>query len=434
MKRYTIILFMLFAFIVFAKPAYAQSKVLTEAAPAAGGFSAARLGRLDSAMKAWVDQKWVNGSAVLIARHGKIVFYKAHGYNDAATKTPLDKNGIFRIASQTKAITVTAVMMLWEEGKFSLDDPVSKFIPSFANEKVLASFNAKDTTYTTVAAKRPVTIRDLLTHTSGIGYPAIGTPAENAIYAKAYLTGGVGTKGQTLADAMTRLGSMPLFFQPGTSWKYGLNMDVLGYLVEKWSGMSLEDFFEKRICQPLGMKDTWFNLPAEKGPRLVNFFMGDSTGTIKKTPSTFGGALDMNYPLQKTSYFSGGGGLVSTLHDYAILLQMFLNNGEYNGVRILARNTVRMMTTNQIGDLHPNLGENAASNKFGFGFFVISEDGSKLTPSQAGTYAWGGVFSTSYWVDPKEDMIVLAYEQMWGPYVANTAKAFKPLVYAAIND
>jgi CubicO group peptidase (beta-lactamase class C family) len=325
-------------------------------------------------------------------------------------------------------------MMLWEKGKFSLDDPISKFIPSFANEKVLASFNPKDTTYTTVPAARQITIRDLLTHTSGLGYPAIGTPAENALYAKANLSGGVGTKGQTLADAMSRLGSMPLFFQPGTQWKYGLNMDLLGCLIEKWSGMSLEEFFIKRIFNPLGMNDTYFNLPASKGSRLVNFFQGDSTYTIKKQPAVFNGALDMNYPLQKTDYFSGGGGLVSTLHDYAILLQMFLNNGEYNGVRLLARNTVRMITMNQIGDLHPNIGDNAANNKFGFGFFIISKDGSRFSPSQEGTYSWGGVFSTSYWVDPKEDMIVLAYEQMWGPYVVNTAKAFKPLVYAAIND
>ncbi|HZY40129.1 MAG TPA: serine hydrolase domain-containing protein [Mucilaginibacter sp.] len=434
MNRYAIAALMLFAFIVCANLAHPQSKVLTEAAPAAGGFSAARLARLDSGMNAWVKQKWVNGSAVLIARHGKIVFYKAHGYNDMDTKAPLEKNGIFRIASQTKAVTVTAVMMLWEEGKFSLDDPVSKFIPSFAHETVLASFNPKDTTYTTVPANRLITIRDLLTHTSGLGYPAIGTPTENALYAKANLTGGVGTKGQTLADAMDRLGKLPLFFQPGTQWKYGLNMDLLGCLVEKWSGMTLDEFFTKRIFKPLGMKDTYFNLPAAKGPRLVNFFIGDSTGTIKKTPTTFGGALDMNYPLQKSSYFSGGGGLVSTLYDYAILLQMFLNNGEYNGVRLLARNTVRMITMNQIGDLFINPGAGAAANKFGFGFSIVTENGSSTGPSQAGTYAWGGAFSTSYWVDPKEDMLVIAYEQMWGPYITNTAKAFKPLVYQAIND
>jgi len=432
MTRYPIALFMAFAFIAYTVHATAQPKVLTETAPATAGFSAARLARLDSGMKAWVQQKWVNGSAVLIARHGKIVFYKAHGYNDPDTKTPLDKTGIFRIASQTKAVTVTAIMMLWEEGKFSLDDPISRFIPSFANERVLASFNPKDTTYTTVAVLRPITIRDLLTHTSGLGYPAIGTPAENAIYAKANLTGGVGTKGQTLADAMDRLGKMPLFFQPGTAWKYGLNMDLLGYLIEKWSGMTLEEFFTKRIFNPLGMHDTYFNLPASKGPRLVNFFQGDSTGMIKKQPFVFSGALDMNYPLQKTDYFSGGGGLVSTLYDYAILLQMFLNHGEYNGVRLLAPSTIRMITENQIGDLHPNIGDHAEANKFGFGFFIISPEGSKYGPSTPGTFSWGGVFSTSYWVDPKEDMLVIIYRQMWGPYVVNTDKAFKPLVYQAL--
>ncbi|WP_460961610.1 serine hydrolase domain-containing protein [Spirosoma litoris] len=434
MTRSLIALLILFSSIVYEQTVQAQPKILTEAAPAAGGFSAARLARLDASMQAWVNQKWVNGSVVLIARHGKIVFYKAHGYNDPATKAPLDKTGIFRVASQTKALTTVAVMMLWEEGKFSLDDPVSKFIPTFANQKVLATFNAKDTSYTTVPAKRPVTIRDLLTHTSGLGYPAIGPPAESAIYAKSNMTGGVGVKGQKLSDAMTRLGTLPLFFQPGEQWKYGLNMDVLGYLIEKWSGMSLEDFFQKRICQPLGMKDTYFNVPPEKGPRLVNFFQGDSAGTIKKQASVFGGALDMNYPLQKHDYFSGGGGMSSTVYDYAIFLQMLLNNGEYNGVRLLARNTVRLMTMNQIGDLNPNIGEHALDNKFGFGFLVISENGSKFTPSQAGTYSWGGVFSTSYWVDPKEDMLVLIYRNMWGPYVSNTDKAFKPLVYQAIND
>jgi CubicO group peptidase (beta-lactamase class C family) len=434
MRRHLIALFVLFACIAYVNPAHTQSKILTEASPEAGGFSAARLARLDSGMNDWVKKKWVNGSVALIARKGKIVFYKSYGYNDLDTKAPLDKNGIFRIASQTKAITTVAVMMLWEEGKFSLDDPVSKFIPSFANEKVLASVNLKDTTYTTVPAKRQITIRDLLTHTSGLGYPAIGTPEENALYAKSYLTGGVGVRGQKLSEAMTRLGSLPLFFQPGEKWKYGLNMDVLGYLVELWSGMTLEEFFTKRIFQPLGMKDTYFNVPASKGSRLVNFFIGDSAGTIKKQRYSFGGFLDMNFPLQKTDYFSGGGGLSSTVYDYAVFLQMLLNGGEYNGVRLLARNSIRMMTMNQIGDLSPNIGENASENKFGYGFFIISENGSRSTPSQAGTYSWGGVFSTSYWVDPKEDMLVIIYRQMWGPHVADTDKAFKPLVYQAIND
>jgi len=434
MHRYFVILFMLFILITYTSNAQIQPKVLTEAAPAAGGFSAARLTTLDSGMKDWVKKNWVNGAVALIARHGKIVFYKAYGYNDLVTKEPLDKNGIFRIASQTKAVTVTAVMMLWEEGKFSLTDPVSKYIPSFANEGVLNTFDPKDTAYTTVPAKRQITIFDLLTHTSGIGYPAIGSKEADAIYAKNKITGGVGVNGQTLADAMTRLSTLPLLFQPGEKWMYGLNMDVLGYLIEKWSGMTLKDFFTKKIFQPLGMKDTYFNVPHSKASRLVNFFLQDSTGVIKKQATVFDGALDMNYPLEKTDYFSGGGGLSSTIHDYAILLQMFLNGGTYNGVRLLGPNTVRMITMNQIGDLHPNIGENAWLNSFGFGFFIISKNGSRLTPCQAGTYGWGGVFSTSYLVDPKEDMIMLLYQQMWGPHVADADKTFVPMVYQALNN
>lgn len=434
MSRCVTILFILIACIAFANPVRTQSKALVEAPPEAGGFSAVRLTRLDSGMMDWVKKKWINGSVVLIARKGKIVFDKAYGYNDDVTKAPLDKNGIFRIASQTKAITTVAVMMLWEEGKFSLDDSVAKFIPSFANAKVLAAFDPKDTTYTTIPAKRPITIRDLLTHTSGIGYPAIGSPEANAIYAKNKITGGVGVKeGETLGQAMTRLGSLPLLFQPGEQWMYGLNHDLLGYLVEVWSGMTLEDFFTKRIFQPLGMKDTYFNVPSNKASRLVNFFLQDTTWAIKKQASVFGGALDMNYPLQKTGYFSGGGGLSSTIYDYAVFLQMLLNGGEYNGVRLLSHNTVRMMTMNQVGDLFVNLGVKT-ENKFGFGFSIITDNGSRLGPSQSGTYAWGGVFSTSYWVDPKENMLVLIYRQIWGPHVADTDKAFKPLVYQAIND
>lgn len=407
-----------------------SSSVLAQGTPEEAGFSSIRLARLDSGMNDWVKKKWINGSVALIARNGRIVFHKAYGYNDVDTKTPLNKNGIFRIASQTKAITTVAALMLWEEGKFSLDDPVASFIPSFAHQKVLETFQLKDTTYTALPAKRTITIRDLLTQTSGIGYAAIGTTEAKAIYAKNKISGGLGVKDQKLSDAMTRLGTMPLFFQPGEKWMYGLNTDLLGYLVEIWSGMTLEDFFVKRIFQPLGMKDTYFNVPPEKASRLVNFFVEDSTG-IKKQGKVFG-TLDMNYPLQKHSYFSGGGGLSSTIYDYAIFLQMLLNDGEYNGKRLLAHNTVRLMTMNQIGDLFVNLGA-PTENKFGFGFSIVTEEGSRLTPSQAGTYAWGGAFSTSYWVDPKENMVVLIYRQMWGSHVAETDKAFRPLVYQAID-
>jgi CubicO group peptidase (beta-lactamase class C family) len=403
-----------------------KPKALAETAPESGGFSSARLARLDSAMNDWVKNKWVNGSVVLIARNGKIVFYKAAGYNDIDSKEALSKDGIFRIASQTKAITSVAVMMLWEEGKFSLDDPISKFIPSFANQKVLDQFNPKDTTYTTVPAKRASTVRDLLSHISGLGYATIGTPQATAIYTKNKITGGLDVIDDQLAAAMTRLGTLPLMYQPGEQWMYGLNTDLLGYLIEIWSGMTLNEFFTTRIFKPLGMNDTYFNVPADKAKRLVNFFTEDSTG-IKKTTNAFG-ALDMSFPLHEKEYFSGGGGLSSTIYDYAVFLQMLLNGGEYNGTRILARNSVRMMTMNQIGDL--SLGE----AKFGLGFSIVTENGSRLEPNQAGTYAWGGAFSTTYWVDPKENMVVLLYRQMWGSKISDIDKAFKPLVYQAIND
>lgn len=433
MTRCVTTLFLLLTCIAHAYPQEKKAAMLIPAPPEAGGFSASRLARLDTGMSNWVKNNWVNGAVALVARHGKIVFYKAYGYNDLDTKAPLQKTGIFRIASQTKAITTVAALMLWEQGKFSFDDPVSKYIPSFAHETVLASFNPKDSSYTTIPAKRAVTIHDLFTHTSGLGYPGIGTPEANAIYAKNEITGGVGVKVTSLADAMTRLGSLPLLFQPGEKWMYGLNTDVLGYLIEIWSGMTLEDYFAKYIFQPLGMHDTYFNLPAAKGPRLVNFFLEDSTG-IKKQPSVFGGALDMNYPLKKTDYFSGGGGLSSTIYDYAVFLQMLLNGGEYNGLRFLSRNTMRMMTMNQIGDLTVNIGEGTGMNKWGLTFSIETEQGSKYTPSQAGSYGWGGVFSTAYWVDPKEDMLVLLYQQMWGAHVATADRQFKPLVYQAIND
>jgi len=302
---------------------------------------------------------------------------------------------------------------------------VSKFIPSFANAQVLDKFNDKDTTYTTIPAKRQVTIRDLLTHTSGIGYAQIGSKEANSIYAKNKITAGLDVNEGTLADAMTRLGTLPLMHQPGQQWTYGLNVDLLGRLVEIWSGMTLEEFFNERIFTPLDMKDTYFNVPEEKANRLVNFFMEDSTG-LKKFEKALGG--DMNFPIRKKTYFSGGGGLSSTIYDYAVFLQMLLNGGEYNGKRFLSRNTVRMMTMNQIGDL--NLGD----NKFGLGFAIVSEKGSSMMPHQAGTYSWGGAFSTTYWVDPKENMVVLLYRQMWGSHDDTVDQAFKVLVYQAIND
>lgn len=394
---------------------------------AATGFSTELLKRIDDQMNDWVKKGWINGAVGLIVRNGKVVYYKPVGYNDLASKKALAKDDIFRIASQTKAITSVAVMMLYEEGKFLLNDPISAYIPSYANEKVLDRFNEKDTTYTTIDAKRQITIRDLLTHTSGLGYAQIGSKEANAIYAKNNITAGVDVHDDKLSDAMNRLGKLPLMHQPGEKWTYGLNVDLLGDLVEIWSGMSLDDFFRTRIFEPLGMTDTYFNVPAAKANRLVNMYSEDSLGVLQKlSGAALGG--DVNYPLRKKTYFSGGAGLSSTAYDYAVFLQMMLNGGTYNGKRILSRNTVRMMTMNQIGDL--GLGD----DKFGLGFAIVSEKGSANNPSQAGTYSWGGAFKTSYWVDPKEKMVIVFYRQLLNTTHGNLADKFKVLAYQALND
>jgi len=422
MKKYVmLIIAALFVQLVFAQ------KIINVESVESVGFSPERLKRIDDAMNDWVKQGWMNGAVGMIIRDGKIVYYKAAGYNDIDAKIPLPKDDIFRIASQTKAITSVAVMMLYEEGKFLLDDPVSKYIPSFSHEQVLDKFNETDSSYTTVPAKRDVTIRDLLTHTSGIDYAQIGSKEAKAIYAKNNITAGLDVHNDKLSDAMNRLGSLPLLHQPGEKWTYGLNIDLLGDLIEIWSGMTLDEFFHKRIFEPLGMNDSYFNVPKEKENRLVNLYQEDSLGhLIKQSGEALG--VDVNYPLRTKTYFSGGGGLSSTIYDYAIFLQMLLNGGEYNGKRLLSRNTVRIMTMNQIGDI------DFGNNKFGLGFAIVTEKSSGESPSQAGTFSWGGAFSTSYWVDPKEKMIVQFYRQLWGTTHGDLAEKFKVLAYSALND
>ena len=422
MKKQILLISLLIS-IVFG--AFAQP--ITTGTPEAAGFSSERLKRLNVAMDEWVKKGYMNGGAALIIRNGKIAYYKASGYDDLDTKSTLQKDGIFRIASQTKAITSVAIMMLFDEGKLLLSDPVSQYIPSFKKQSVLVTLNP-DTTYTTVPAKREVTIKDLLTHTSGLGYAQIGSKEANSIYEKSKLTAGIGVSNETLLTAMTRLGTLPLMHQPGEKWTYGLNNDLLGSLVELISGVSLDEFFRTRIFEPLGMKDTYFTIPQAKASRLVNLYTEKSDGTLVKAGTNMlNGPVTANYPLVKTSYYSGGAGLSSTLYDYAIFLQMLLNNGEYNGKRLLGRNTVRMMTTNQIGDL--SLGD----DKFGLGFQIVSEKGSSRTPAQAGTFSWGGAFATSYWVDPKEKMVLLFYRQLQARTHNELVEKFRALTYQAIN-
>lgn len=397
------------------------SQTLTPGVPETQGMSTARLQRMDKVIDAYVDKSYMAGVVVLVARNGKTVYHKAYGYDDVSAKTAMDKNAIFRIASQTKAITSVAVMMLYEEGKFLLDDPISKYIPSFKNPVVLDKFNEKDSSYTTVPAKREITIRDLLTHTSGIGYPMIGSKEAVAIYAKNNIPSGVDTPFSTLNDAINRLAKLPLAHNPGERFTYGLNTDVLGYFVEVMAGISFDEFLRTRIFKPLGMNDTYFYLPESKFSRLATLNTEDKDKKVTKAPANVG-----EYSKTKGTYHSGGGGLVSTVTDYAVFLQMVLNGGKYNGQQLLSPVTVKMMVQNQIGDI--NLGY----KKFGLGFAITTDKEAARVPPSAGTYDWGGYYGTTYWVDPKEGVIGMIMTQKVPNSYADLGEKFKVLVYQAI--
>lgn len=394
------------------------------------GMDPDRLARIDSIFTQYVRAQKIAGATIIAARDGKIVYEKAIGYSDAGTRSPLKMDAIFRIASQTKAITSVAVMMLLEEGKLLLDDPLSKYVPAFAKPKVLAQFNAVDSSYTTIPAKGEITIRQLLTHTSGIGYAQIGSPEYNAIAYKANVTAGIGVApGRILATDMQKLATLPLLHQPGEKFTYGLNTDVLGYLVEVISGMPLDRFFRERIFVPLGMKDTWFYLPNDKQQRLVRLHVEDSL----KRPKVAGREIQRNgawlsdYPNTAGTYFSGGAGLSSTAYDYAIFMEMLRNGGIYNGKRILSRNAVDMMTQNQIGTI-----DRGPNEKFGLGFGIITEQGSGRTGLSTGTYSWGGAFSSTYFIDPKEKIVAQVFINQYPMSHGDIHDKFKILLYSAI--
>lgn len=406
-----------------------QFSLLKPATPSAAGFSAERLTRIDNTLQSWVSDQKMNGIAALIVKDGKIVYNKAFGFNDTDHKLPYRTDAIFRIASQTKAITSVAIMMLVEEGKILLTDPVSKFIPEFKNPKIINQFNEKDTSWTSIASKREITIKDLLTHTSGIGYAQIGSKQANMMYSKYGITCGIGVKeGFVLGDVIKKLGKLPLFHQPGEKFTYGLNTDVLGYVVEVVSGKTFEAFLTERLFLPLGMNDTYFYIPENKQSRLVGLYSQDSVG-IKPMNEKISITNDFykNYPTMKSGYFSGGGGLSSTLMDYAVFLQMLLNGGTYNGKQILSHNTVRMMISNQIDETV------MGGDWFGLGFGLTTEKEAAGWPQNVGTFEWGGMFATTYWVDPKEKLIGLMFRNIW-PTNFDAPTRFKILTYQALTN
>lgn len=383
-------------------------------------FHPARLARLDSTLAQWVADRRIPGAAVLIVKDGHVVINKAYGVRDLGSKAPLRPDDLFRLASQTKAVTSLAVMMLWEEGRFGLDDPIGRYLPEFRTHAVLTKFNPADSSWEARPTPRRITIRQLLTHTSGLDYAQIGSEDMRAIYAKAGVTAGIDDRG-TLAQKMKVLGTLPLKAEPGERFIYSLSIDVLGRLVEVVSGQPLDQFFRTRIFAPLGMTDTDFALPPDRAARLVALHEERDGSLAVARARSLGG--DPDWPTRRVTYFSGGSGLSGTTRDYARFLQLFLNGGALDGTRLLSRKTVEMMLTNQIGALQPN---------FGLGFAVETEQNDSRSPLTVGSFSWGGAFNTTYWADRKEQLIALIYTN-----VANSTlplgDTFKTLVYSALK-
>lgn len=389
-------------------------------------LSAERLARLDRLFQQYVDENRIAGAVAMVLQNGVTAYERAFGWSDKEAGRKMSPDSIFRIASQSKAITSTAIMALVEEGKINLNDPVSRFIPEFARTTVAVR---SETGTTTVPAKRQITIRDLLTHTAGISY---GTDPELAELYRAKGLGPAAGYGWYTADkdepvcrTMERLASLPLRAQPGEAYVYGYNTDILGCVVERAAGKPLDEFIDTRITEPLGMKDTQFFLPPAQRERLATVYASGSDGKIVRAPD--GPRGQGNYIDGPRKSFAGGAGLLSTARDYARFLEMIRNGGAIGNVRILAPRTVQLMTTNQIGTLHSNAGLG-----FGYGFQTTDRYGANGMDS-VGAFGWGGAYGSIYRVDPKSGLvIVLMIQQI--PNSTDLREKFPTLVYQALIE
>ncbi|MBE7501169.1 MAG: beta-lactamase family protein [Verrucomicrobiales bacterium] len=409
-------------------PSTKHSPPLAQARPISVGVSPERLARIEAMCEKAVADGAVPGIVALVARHGKIVFHQAFGLADNAARRELRRDDIFRIASQTKAITATAVMMLWEEGRFRLDDPIANFIPEFRDAQVLRTYHDTDGTWTGEPARTPITIRHLLTHTSGIGYGVIdGDERFRKLYAKAGVTDLFTTEPVTIGESVRKLAKLPLHHHPGERFTYSEGLDVLGYFIEIVSGLTFDQFLRQRLFEPLGMHDTGFYLPEEKAGRLVAVQKPEN-GQWIRYPVTF---YDPDYPIKGARrFYSGGAGLCSTAKDYATFLQMYLNGGEFNGIRILSRTTIDTLMRNQVGDLF-----GGGDKVHGLAFGVLTDKGqAKGGEGSEGTFDWGGYFNTQYFADPNEQLIGVLMKQTQGTTSDNTGWQFRLLVGQSVDD
>lgn len=391
------------------------------------GISADRLDRIDQMLDQTLADNQVPGLVALIVKDGKIVYHEAKGLSDVSSGTKMAKDQIFRIASQSKAITSTAVMMLWEEGKFKLDDPISKYIPEFEKPQILAGFREGDSSYFTTPSPREITIRHLITHTSGIGYGMIdGNAKMKMIYQKAGIVDLFTTEPVKIGDNIKKLAKLPLHHEPGTKYTYSEGLDVLGYFIEVVSGMPFDQFLQTRIFDPMGMKNTGFYLNEAQGKKLVTIHR-KVNNKWEAFPVTF---YDPDYPKTGAkTFFSGGAGLSSTAEDYAKFLQMYLNGGTYNGRRFLSPTTIKMIMSNQVGDLLGNGGKD-----YGLAFGLVDENGvAQGGIGSLGTFDWGGYFNTQYFADPVTNTIGILMKQTQGGTGDESSWKFRQMVFSAIE-
>lgn len=408
--------------LALASPLVAQD--LPRATPEEVGLSSERLARVDEVFTSYANEGRMAGAVGMVIRHGKVAWVDAWGVRDLSADDPMEPDDIFRIYSMTKPITSVAVMMLYEEGRFFLDDPVGRYLPELASLRV-ADLDASEgpADIATVRANRPMTVRDLLRHTSGLSYGSFS----NTVVDQAYRASGV-AEWSTLAELVAALGEHPLVYQPGTQWHYSLSTDVLGRLVEVLSGQSFDVFLRERIFEPLGMDDTGFYVRPEDEPRFAQIYGhgGGRGGPLTLDVGDRGGYLP------GITRFSGGGGLVSTARDYARFAQMLLNGGELHGARILSPTTIDLMTTDHLGDDGASF--LADGWGFGLGFTVKNRPALDGLPDSVGTYYWFGVAGTSFWIDPAQDLIGIFMIQIRPNRDVNFRDQFKRLVYQAVVD
>ncbi len=412
---------LLFLLLTCAPDLYAQKRV--PALPETVGLSSERLARLTNALNGYVKDGKLSGGVALIARRGKVVYVEAFGQRDRETSSPMREDAIFRIASQSKALVSVGAMILQEEGKLLISDPVGKYLPEFRETTVAVPKDGGG--YEIVKAKRPITIRDLLTHTAGIGY---GDGVGRDRWKAAGITGFYfSDRDEPIGATVSRMAALPFDAQPGERYIYGYSIDILGALVERVSGETLDAFLQSRILVPLGMKDTSFYLPESKKDRFAAVYWRKPSGGLERAPDGGGSEGQGDYVKGPRKSYSGGAGLLSTAADYGRFLQMLLNGGELDGKRIMSRKSVELMTVDHLGDRPFRSGEG-----FGLGFSVVKDLGARGIPGSVGEFGWGGAYHSTYWVDPKEQLVVVYFTQLMRAGDIDDHGKLRALIYQAI--